>query len=259
MIKDISRQLAVVITTVFALVMNGAANAIPLNGRNTGEISDSFNVLFVPAGYVFSIWGLIYLGLLAYTLFQALPAQRTNTRLRRTGWLVALSSIANGAWIYFWHFGNYPVTLLVMLVLLAALVAIYLRLDIGLTKFGAVEKWTVSVPFSIYLGWITVATIANATALLSYLGWSGWGVSPLAWTLILLVAGGLIAGLMAYTRSATASLLVLTGRLTGISVRWLDMPVLNSAGFIAAGIVLMLLIFSRLPQVRKPTLVAQSK
>lgn len=259
MIKDISRQLAVVITTVFALVMNGAANALPLNGRNTGEISDSFNVLFVPAGYVFSIWGVIYLGLLAYTLYQALPAQRANARLRRTGWLVALSSLANGAWIYFWHFGFYPATLLVMLVLLAALVAIYLRLDIGRTRFGAVEKWTVSVPFSVYLGWITVATIANATALLSYLGWSGWGVSPLAWTLILLVAGVVIAGLMAYTRSDIAYLLVLVWAFTGISVRWLEMPVLNSAGFIAAGAVLLLLIVSRLPQLRRPTLAAQSK
>jgi len=259
MIKDISRQLAVVISTVFALVMNGAANAIPLNGRNTGQISDSFNVLFVPAGYVFSIWGLIYLGLLAYTLFQALPAQRSNPRLQRTGWLVALSSLANGAWIYFWHFGFYTITLLVMLVLLATLVAIYLRLNIGRTAFSAVEKWTVSVPFSVYLGWITVATIANATALLSYLGWSGWGVSPLAWTLILLVAGVVIAGLMAYTRSDIAYLLVLVWAFAGISVRWLDTPVLNSAGFIAAGIVMLLLIASRLPQLRSPALAAQSK
>ena len=83
--NDFLRQLAVIVTTVFALVMNGAANAIPLNGKTTAAVSDSFNVLFVPAGYVFSIWGLIYILLLAYTVFHSLPAQRANDRLRRTG------------------------------------------------------------------------------------------------------------------------------------------------------------------------------
>jgi hypothetical protein len=82
--KDIFRQLAVVLTTSFALAANAAANILPLNGRTTGEISDSLKALFVPAGYVFSIWSLIYAGLLAYTIYQALPAQRSNQRLRRT-------------------------------------------------------------------------------------------------------------------------------------------------------------------------------
>jgi len=254
MIKDILRQLAVVLTTAFALAINSAANALPLNNRTTGEISDSFNVLFVPAAYVFAIWGVIYLGLAAYTIFQALPAQRANPRLRRTGWLVALSSLANGVWIYFWHFGYYSLTLAAMLVLLAALVAVYLRLNIGREAFSALEKWVVSISFSVYLGWITVATIANLTALLSYLGWNAWGVSPLAWTLILLAAGVIIAGLMAYTRSDIAYLLVLVWAFAGISVRWLDTPVLNAAGFIAAGAVLLLLLASRLPQVRKSAL-----
>jgi hypothetical protein len=258
MIKDILRQLAIVLSTVFALAMNGAANAIPLNNRTTGDISDSFNVLFVPAGYVFAIWGVIYLGLAAVTIYQALPSQRTNPRLRRIGWQAAFSSLANGAWIYFWHFGYYEATLAVMLALLAALTAIYLRLNIGRTVFSTLEKWTVSIPFSIYLGWITVATIANLTALLSYLGWTGWGVSPLAWTLILLAAGVAIAGIMAYTRSDIAYLLVLVWAFAGISVRWLAMPVLNSAGFAAAGMVLLLLVISRLPRVRRAVLVNSS-
>lgn len=244
--RDILRQFSVIATTLFALILNGAANAIPLNGRETGEISDSFNVFFVPAGYVFSIWGVIYLGLLAFTIYHSLPAQRSNPRLRKIGWLVALSSIANGAWIYFWHYGYYTITLLIMLILLATLVAVYLRLDIGRTRFSTVEKWTVSVPFSTYLGWITVATIANATALFSYLGWDGGGISGVAWTVILLVAGIAIAALMAFTRSDIAYLLVLVWAFAGISVRWLDHPVLSIAGFAAAAIVLALLVVSRL-------------
>ena len=89
--RDLLRQFAVIFTTIYALVFNGAANAIPLNGHNTGQISDSFNVLFVPAGYVFSIWGVIYIGLLAFTIFHSLPAQRSNPRMRRIGWLTVLS------------------------------------------------------------------------------------------------------------------------------------------------------------------------
>jgi translocator protein len=244
--RDWIRQFAVVVSTVYALVANGAANSIPLNGRNTGEISDSFKVLFVPAGYVFSIWGLIYIGLIAYTFYQLLPSQRTNPILRRTGWLAVVSSLANGTWIFFWHYGYYGLSLVTMLVLLAALTMIYLRLNVGRTRFKTVEKWTVSIPFSVYLGWITVATMANATAVLSTVGWGGWGISAAAWTLILLAAGVVVGGIMAFTRSDIGYLLVLVWAFAGISVRWLNMPVLNFAGFAAAVVVLVLLITSRL-------------
>lgn len=243
--NDMLRQFAVIFTTVFALVMNGAANAIPFNGRTTGGISDSFNVLFVPAGYVFSIWGLIYLLLAAYTVYQALPAQRENSRLRATGWWVALSSVANGAWIYFWHYGFYVITLVVMLVLLAALLVIYLRLNIGKTAFSTVEKLAVSLPFSVYLGWITVATIANITALLSWLGYDGAPLTPLAWTVLLLAAGVAIGAVMAITRSDIGYLLVLVWAFAGIGVKWLTDPVLSVAGFAAAALVVLALIYSR--------------
>ncbi len=248
--RDVLRQFAVIFTTVFALVLNGAANAIPLGGQSTGAISDSFHVLFVPAGYVFSIWGVIYIALLAYMVYHSLPAQRSNPRLRSTGWLVSLSSLANGIWILFWQFGYYALSLVTMFVLLAVLLAIYLRLDTGHTKFNGVEKWVVSIPFSIYLGWITVATIANITAVLSYLGFSGAGISAVAWTVILLVAGVAIAGIMAFTRSDVAYLLVLAWAFAGISVRWLAEPVLAVAGFTAAALVLVLLVASRLRAAR---------
>ncbi len=246
MTRDLQRQFALIFTTIFALVSNFAANALPLNGRTTGEVSDSFNVLFVPAAYVFSIWGLIYMGLLAYTVYHSLPSQRENPRLRATGWLAALSSLANGAWIYFWHYGLYPLTLVAMLALLATLIAIYLRLDLGRARFTLRERLTIALPFSIYLGWITVASIANITTLLSSLGWNAWGVSPLAWTSILLAAGVAIAALMTVTRPNPAYLLVLVWAFAGISVRWLELPLLNVAGFAAAGLVLLMALVSAL-------------
>jgi hypothetical protein len=253
---DILRQLAVVLTTVYALAINGAANALPLNGRNTGEISDTFKVLFVPAGYVFAIWGLIYLLLLAYTVYQALPSQRENPRLRRSGWLMALSSLANGSWIFAWHFGYYPLSLAIMLVLLGSLIAAYLRLRIGLEPFNRLETAAIAVPLSVYLGWISVATIANTTDVLYDWGWSGGGISPLAWTLILLGVGVLLAGVMAYTRADLSYLLVLVWAFAGISMRFLEMPVLNSAGFVAAGLVLLLGVAAKLRPTLRPRLIS---
>jgi hypothetical protein len=243
---DILRQFGVIAATLFALIANGLANALPLNGRNTGEISDSFNVLFVPAGYVFAIWLVIYIGMLAYTVYQALPSQRANPRLRASGWLFALGSLANGAWIFAWHYGLYPLSLAIMLVLLGSLIAIYLRLDIGRASFSRLETWTVSVPLSVYLGWITVATLANATAVLSFLGFQGAGLSPLAWTLVLLAVGVILAGVFTATRKDAGFLLVLVWAFAGISVRWLEMPVLNAAGFVAAGLVGVLILYSLL-------------
>jgi translocator protein len=257
--RDLLRQFAVIFTTIYALVFNGAANAIPLNGLNTGQISDSFNVLFVPAGYVFSIWGLIYVGLLAFTIYHSLPAQRSNPLLRRVGWLAVLASIANGTWIYFWHFGYYALSLVTMLVLLVSLVSIYLRLDIGRRSFKPVERWSVAAFFSVYLGWITVATMANITDLLYFLNWDGFGIPALTWALILLVSGVLVAGIMATTRRDAAYLLVLVWAFAGISVRFINLPVMNVAGFAAAGLVLVILIASRLGSLRRSGLAAQAR
>src|SRR5512143_2105947 len=109
--KDTLRQITVVLTVLVTLVVNTLANALPLNGQNTGQISDRFAVYFVPAGYVFSIWGLIYVGLVAFTIYQALPSQRTNPRLGAIGWLFFLSCVANSAWIFLWHYELFAWTL----------------------------------------------------------------------------------------------------------------------------------------------------
>jgi hypothetical protein len=131
--KDVARQITVIITILGTIVMNILANALPLNGLNTGQISDRFQVYFVPAGYVFSIWGLIYLGLLGYMIFQSLPSQRENPRMRQTGWWVSLSGLANVVWLFLWHYEQFPLTLLAMLALLGCLIGVYLNLGIGRT------------------------------------------------------------------------------------------------------------------------------
>jgi hypothetical protein len=249
--KDKLRQIVVILTILITLVVNVLANILPFNGLGTGEISDRFKVYFVPAGYVFSIWGLIYLGLIAYAVFQALPSQRENPRLRSTGWWIALGGIANSAWIFLWHYEQFPLTLVAMLILLATLIITYLRLGIGRTAVSAAETWAVRVPFSIYLGWITVATVANVTDVLDYLKWNGFGIAPEIWMGIVLVAVLVIALLMNFTRRDVAYALVLLWALAGISVKQASVSAVVIPTWITFGLVALSLAAALF--MRKPT------
>jgi hypothetical protein len=235
--KNNIRQIAVIISVLVTLTINILADALPINGLNTGKISDGFHVYFVPAGYVFAIWGLIYIGLLTYAVYQSLPAQKDNPRLQATGWWVVLGGLANSTWIFLWHYELFVGTLAAMLVLLASLIATYLRLGIGRTKVSAVENWFVRVPFSIYLGWITVATIANVTDVLSYLKWNQFGHSAGTWMLITLFAVVVISGLMSFTRRDIAYVAVILWALAGIGVKFPHQGIVTIGIWIAFGFV----------------------
>ncbi|MBX3060979.1 MAG: tryptophan-rich sensory protein [Anaerolineae bacterium] len=250
--KDLIRQISVVVSLVVMVVVNALANALPINGITTAEISDSFQVFFVPAGYVFAIWGLIYLALFVYAIYQALPAQRENPRLRRTGWIFVLSSLANTVWIFCWHYGYFALSVAVMVVLLGSLIAIYWRLGTGRTAVNRAEQWAVRVPFSIYLGWITVATIANVTILLDFVSWSGWGIAPEVWTVIMLAVAVVVAGLMALRHRDIAYLLVLVWAFAGIGVKQAETPLVANAAWIATVLVALMVIVTAVQSRRKP-------
>jgi benzodiazapine receptor len=221
--------------------VNVLANALPLNGQNTGAISDKFKVFFVPAGYVFAIWGVIYLGWLAFTMYQALPTQRNNPRLQRIGWLFALSNLANAVWLFTWHYELLPLSVVVMLSLLLLLIAIYLRLDIGRARVTTIEKWCVDIPFSIYLGWISVATIANITDLLYYWKWDGWGIAPQVWAVIMLVVASALALAMTWTRGDVAYLLVIVWAFVGIAVKQSAAPLVANTAWLMTGVVALMI------------------
>ncbi len=231
--KDTIRQIVNIGSVILTIVLNGLANALPLNGLTTGEISDRFNVYFVPAGYVFSIWGLIYLALSGFAVYQALPDQRTNPRLRRIGYLFALSCAANVAWLFLWHYEVFPLTIVAMVALLLLLIAIYQRLRIGQMDVSTSETWLVRVPFSIYLGWVTVATIANATSLLDYWNWGGWGVSPEVWAVIMLAVATALTAAVTFTRGDLAYGAVIVWAFAGIGVRHTGTPLVSTAAWAA--------------------------
>jgi len=235
--KNTYRQITVVLVTLITIVINILANALPINGLNTGQISDTFKVYFVPAGYVFSIWGIIYIGLIAYAVYQAIPSQRENPRLQATGWWVALGGLANCAWIFLWQYEIFIWTVAAMLILLASLIVVYLRLGIGRTKVSTGETWAVRIPFSIYLGWITVATVADISDVLWYVKWNQFGISAAAWMVVILGAVLIIAGLMNFLRRDIAYALVILWALAGITVRFPQAGLVTVATWVTFGLV----------------------
>jgi len=226
----------VLLATLITISFNGLANALPLNGQNTGEVSDRFQSMFVPAGYVFSIWGLIYIGILTFSVYQVLPSHRDDPGIKQIRGLFTVSCLANMSWLYLWHYEHFVLTVLAMLVLLFSLVTIYLRLRIGREPVEAVRFWCLHVPFSMYLGWITVATVANISTVLVFLEWEGWGISSELWTLILISVAAGISAVISITRGDAVYALVLMWAFIGIAVKQSGVPVVAVGAWTAMGV-----------------------
>ncbi len=244
MSKDTLRQSANLLSVILALTINVLASALPLNGQNTGEISDRFQVFFVPAGYVFAIWFLIFVGWIAFAIFQFLPAQKENPRLRNLGYWFALSGVFNAAWLFCWHYNLFGLSVLVMLLLLGTLIVSYLKLNVGRAAVSTGEKWSVDVPLSVYLGWISVATVANITPWLDSINWNGFGIAPQVWAVIMLVIASLIGALMAISRKDSGYLFVFVWAFAGIAVKQAAEPLVANTAWIAAVIMLGLALYS---------------
>ena len=195
------------------IVMNYLANALPLNGKTTGQLSDGFPNLFVPAGVTFSIWGVIYILLLIFCVIQFTTSYQVA--VSRVGWLFGLSCLFNGLWIVAWHYERLPLSLILMAGLLICLIwiNIFIRdLPDGFIKAG----------FGVYLGWICIATIANVTALLVTNGWQGFGISEQSWAIIMIVVGAIIVSLTIWRMSNPYIGLAVVWAFAGIMIRRQD-------------------------------------
>ena len=157
------RKYLSILFTLVVLGVNAAANILPINGVNTGEISARYPTGFTPAGWVFSIWGLIYIGLVAFSVFAARSRNASAARLGAIEPAYWLSCVANALWIFMWHYGFILASLVLMLVILACLIFIYVRLR-ATSASSRAESFCVDAPFSLYFGWITTATLANLAA-----------------------------------------------------------------------------------------------
>jgi hypothetical protein len=208
--------LVFILTVVFNVL---AGSTTILGGKNTAQISDTNPTLITPAGYVFSIWGVIYILLGIFVVFQALPSEKGKDFQKRIGLLFVLSSLLNIAWLFLWQFEYLGLSVVLMFLLLATLISIYLRLKIGRSTASLREKLAVHLPFSVYLGWITIASIANVTVALVSVNWDGFGISPETWATLVIIVALLITILVVATRKDVAYGLVIIWALVGIAVK----------------------------------------
>lgn len=208
-----SKLLLNVLAFLLVITVNALANALPLNGQTTGEISAKLDVLFTPAGYVFSIWGLIYV-LLGLWVVRQFPKSRRDLPLyQETSGLFVLSCILNSLWIFMWHYEFFGLSVIVMLLLLLTLIRLYVKAKAADATFLDL------LPFSVYLGWISVATIANISYFLTYIEWNGLGLSTIFWTILLMIAATILALYFLKFENDWVYPLVIVWALIGIGVK----------------------------------------
>lgn len=186
-----------VIGLIGVITVNTLANTLPINGKSTGEVSAQFENLFTPAGLTFSIWSVIYLGLLGFAYYQASYAKPTDTPARHPAVYLGLpfliSCAANIAWIFAWHHQYFAITLVCMSILLISLIVLNIRsTELRQAHPSGKYTWLVWGPLGLYLGWICIATIANMAVYLTAIEWGQWGVSAMVWAVVLSVIGALV-------------------------------------------------------------------
>ena len=216
--KTIYFKILVAIAYVAMVTVNFLANSLPINNRTTGQISNDYQNLFAPAGLTFSIWGLIYLLLGAYVVYQFVKKdQKSEELLNKINPLFLATSLANITWIFAWHYDFIGLSVLIMLTLLVLLIRIgdILRPE----KLIFRDKLVIGQPFSIYFGWITVATIANITVFLVTTGWNGFGIADYVWTIIILMVGAIIGILRMRKDNNTVYGLVIVWAYLGILIK----------------------------------------
>lgn len=216
-ILPIANGLALMLT----IVVNYCCNAGFLNGKTMKTVSDKYYNYFTPAGFAFSIWGLIYLGLLGFVVYTAINASRDkfkDTILAKIGWWFVLSCLANSFWVVAWLTDYTGTSVLVMLILLFSLIKIVVNTRMELDAHPFKHYLFVFWPFALYLGWVSVALIANFSAYLTKIGWGGFGVSNSNWAIVMICVAGLVNILMVYTRNLREFAVVGIWALFAISV-----------------------------------------
>lgn len=248
-----SIKIGQIVTSIAILAAFGTniwANINPPNGLTIGAISQQVfgNVLITPANYAFAIWGLIYLGLIALAIYQALPSQRTNPLMQKVGYKLAIASVAQIVWVICFLYRQYAASFLAMTCILLPLIAAYWSLpfngsvSIRTTKW---QRWLIRTPISIYLSWISVATIVNGAIVLDSWQWNGWGISQVWWTVIMLLLAGFIAHFVTIPRLDFAYAGVFVWAAVAIAIKNSDILLISGTAIgLSITVVVLLLSFS---------------
>jgi hypothetical protein len=237
--RSVAERAAVVAALALVLVVNWLANALPLGGLQTGEVSALYESHFTPAGFTFAIWGVIYTGLVLYAIYQAFPARRDEARLLPIGRLFVINCTLNAAWLFAWHHQLIGLSMLLMLCMLATLVGIYRQLG----AWGDTRA-LVRIPFSLYLAWICVATLANASALQT--AWDGNELllSHVNWTLLKIALAGAVGATVCVLRCDAVFVLVIAWAAYGIASKQAAVAEVHGAALAVSALCLLMAIFT---------------
>jgi len=246
-------QILNLVTFILVVVINYLAISLPLGYGNTQQLSDAIPNLFVPAGLTFSIWGIIYILLGLFSIYQLRDIFKSDKIempfLEKVSYFFIISNIANFTWILLWHYQLVPLSLIAMLIILVSLLLIYIRLKIGKGEVPKIEKIAIHIPFSVYLGWITVATIANVTAVLVVLGAESYSLLAEILTIVVIAVAVIITYAMLIIRKDIAYSLVVLWAALGIFLKQLELNLvyliiaitaLTAVALILVGIILVI-------------------
>jgi benzodiazapine receptor len=246
-------QVINIFAILFTIVMNILANVLPFNGVYTGTVSDSYPNYFTPPGYVFAIWGIIYVLLFVFMFYQAKKDQAGEEYLGRIGYLYLIGALLNVSWLILFHYSYGNVSLLIwsevlIVGFLAVLLLTYVRLEIGVKEVPLKQKMAIHLPTSVYLGWISLATIANTAAVLNENLIIEDSIQVL-WTALVLIVVLVITALMIVMRRDIAYGLVVIWASTGIASKWVSIPLIFDTAVVVAVIVVLLILI--MPIIRK--------
>ncbi len=251
-----SFQIINIFAVAFTIAMNMLANILPFNGVNTGQVSDSFPNYFTPQGYVFAIWGVIYILLLIFVFYQAKADQVGEEYLAKIGYLYLLGALLNVAWLLVFHYsyGNDPLLIWtepLIVGLLVVLLITYVKLEIGVKEVPLKQKIAIHLPVSVYVGWISLATIANTASVLNTALVIASDVQHL-WTALVLVVALVITSLMIVLRRDLAYALVVVWAAPGIATKWSSIPIIFWTATIVTVIIVLMIIIVPLIKRKNP-------
>ena len=241
------------------IAVNALANILPINGLNTGQISGFYPNYFVPAGFTFGIWGIIYVMLIGFVIFSFAIAfgaadQASSVVMSKISLPFQITCFLNAAWILAWHYLQLGMSIVIMIGLLVFLIKIFLRLQNGPAPSKTSYVFWLHQPFIVYLGWISVATIANITALLVGLGWQGGSIDPIIWSTIMILIAFLLGIFFIIRFRAYAYPLVLSWSFFGIYSNQIAVSTIVGYTALFACSALLALNFSTMVKLKKSSI-----
>lgn len=226
-----------IIAFIAVVLVNILASTLPIGGRSTAAVSNMYPTLITPAGYAFSIWSVIYVLLACFAVYQATSTGQAKTSVQSIGIFFILSCLFNIIWIFLWQYVYVELCVIVIILYLLSLFVVYTRTRTPQPTRG--EMWFVKLPFSLNLGWVSVATLINIAVALEKNEWSGWGLSDTIWAIIILFIGTVLAILVSFPSRDSIYPLVFVWAYVAIAIEHPNNENVRLAAWILSAIILV--------------------